>query len=96
MSSAAVNDAACGEYDAAVITNDLDGLLNSAATGHDIFGDDELLAWLDLKSSSEDEAAIAILLNEDVFLPRWRATSCPTMMPPTAGETTVAAGKGRS
>jgi hypothetical protein len=50
-----------------VITNDLDGLLNSAATGHDIFGDDELLARLDLKSSAEDEAAIAIFLHEDVF-----------------------------
>ena len=30
-------------------------------------GDDELLARLDLKSSAEDEAAIAILLHEDVF-----------------------------
>jgi hypothetical protein len=56
-----------GGDDAAVVADDLDGLLNAAATGDDILGDDETLAGGDLKTSAQDESAVAVFFHEDVF-----------------------------
>ena len=50
-----------------MVTDDLNGFLDSSATRDDILGDDETLAGLDLKSTAQDESAIAVLFNEDVF-----------------------------
>jgi len=50
-----------------MVADDLDSFLYPAASGHDILSYNELLAGLDLKSSAENQAAVAILLNEDMF-----------------------------
>ncbi len=50
-----------------MVADDLDSLLHPAAPSHDVLGHNELLAGLDLKSSAEDQTAVAILLDKDVF-----------------------------
>ena len=51
-----------------MVADDLDSLLHPAAPGHDILGHNELFAGLDLKSSAEDQTAVAILFDKDAFL----------------------------
>lgn len=63
----AVHDRAGGNDDAAVVADDLDGLLNAAATGDDILSDHEALAGGDLKTSAQDESAVAVFFHKDVF-----------------------------
>jgi len=63
--SAAIHDRAGGHDDAAVIANDLNGLLDATAPGDDVFGDDEFLAGRD-GEAAEDESAIAVFFDEDV------------------------------
>lgn len=67
LAAAAVHDRSCGDDDAAVVTDDLYGLLNPASARDDILGDEETLAGLDLKTTAEDESAGAVFFNEDVF-----------------------------
>jgi len=54
---AAIDNYAYRFHRATVIPDDVDGLLDTATTGDDIFHDSEFLAWLNLKAAAEDEAA---------------------------------------
>ena len=67
LAGTAVHDRAGGGDDAAVVADDLDCFLNTAATGDDILGDDEALAGGDLKTPAQDESAVAVFFHKDVF-----------------------------
>ena len=67
LAGTAVHNRSGGDDDAAVVTDDLDGFLDAAATGDDILGDDEALAGSDLKTPAQDESAVAVFFHEDVF-----------------------------
>jgi len=67
LAGTAVHDRPGGDDDAAVVTDDLDGLLNAAATGDDILSNHEALAGGDLKTSAQDESAVAVFFHKDVF-----------------------------
>jgi len=67
LAGTAVHDRPGGDDDAAVVTDDLDGFLDAAASGDDILGDDETLAGGDLKTSAQDESTVAVFFHEDVF-----------------------------
>jgi len=67
LAGTAIHNRAGSNDDAAVILDDLDGFLNAAATGDDILGDEETLAGADLKTSTQDEAAVAVFFHKDVL-----------------------------
>jgi len=65
--SAAIYDGASGDDYAAVVLNDLDRLLDASSASDHVFGDDESLAGSN-GEAAQDEAAIAVFLDEDVAL----------------------------
>lgn len=67
VAAAAVDDRACGHNDAAMVADDLDGLLHTSATGDDVFGDEKPFTGVDLKSSAKNKSTVAVFFNEDVF-----------------------------
>ena len=67
LAGTTVHNRSGGDDDAAVVAYDLDGLLNASATGDDILGDEEALTGGDLKTSAQDESAVAVFFHEDVF-----------------------------
>jgi hypothetical protein len=84
FASAAVNDRARCYNDSAMVAHDLDCLLHTAATRHDILRHDETLAGFDFEPPAQNESAIAVFLDEDVsfakmagdFLPDDDASHC--------------------
>ena len=67
LAGTTVHDRTSGDNDAAVVSDDLDGFLNAAAACYHILGDDEALARADLKTSTQDESAVAVFFHKDVF-----------------------------
>ncbi len=67
LAGTAVHNRPGGDDDAAVVADDLDGLLHTPAAGDDILGDDEALAGVDLKTPAQDESAVAVFFHKDVF-----------------------------
>lgn len=63
--AAAVHDRTCSDDYAAMRSNNINCLLHTATTRHDVLGHDESLSRLDLETSHH-ETALAVLLDEDV------------------------------
>jgi hypothetical protein len=70
LTTAAIYDGSSGEDDAAVVTDNLDGFLNAAAAGDDVFRNDECFARLDLESSAQNESAVAVFFHKNMLFPK--------------------------
>ena len=66
--TATINDRTCRRHDPSMVLHDLNGLQQASSSSNDIFCDQKCFPWRDRKSTSEDQAARAVLFGEDMSL----------------------------
>ncbi len=57
LSAASVYEGGDGNNFTAARAHDVEGFLNTAASGDDVFDDEETVSWMDFEAASEDETA---------------------------------------
>ena len=88
-SGAAVGHNGNADWDGVIGADQVNGLLDAAALGDDIFGNEDAFPWLQREAAAEVEVDCSSFSAKMALTPRLRPTSWPTTMPPMAGEMTV-------
>jgi hypothetical protein len=95
LAAAAIHNDSDADDDASLLSHDIDRLLDAAAARYHVLRDDEALVRRILKPRRRTRPP-ASFSAKICRLPNERPTSCPTMIPPRAGEMTASHSRSRN